>query len=224
MSPGCGRALAAAKRSFAPSPRAARSIWPRRPRDEALRPAAPRSRRPEQRRSRCSGGRSGPSRCPHECRASQTAASRAGPPLAPLRFQPRAHQSRSRHLSSGVKRGSASAQLLAPQPRQRQSGRRALMNIYSERRRAPPPPPWPPIAPVWAVRAESTPARLKVERPVGPGALCPVRPFRCGSVVLFAGRLPEWQSSVLLHELLLRAARFAPREISVEPGFGSAGL
>lgn len=192
MSPGCGRALAAAKRSFVPSPRPTRSIWPRRPRDEALRPAAPRSRRPERPGSGGAGAAAaGAARPAGRTNAALRGRPPAGPGRRSLRFRPRAHRARSRHLSRGVERGSASAQLLAPRPRQRQSGRRALMNIYSERRRAPPPPPRPPIAPVWAVRAEPTPARLKVERPLGPGAACPARPFRCGNVVLFAGCLPS---------------------------------
>lgn len=60
-------------------------------------------------------------------------------------------------------RGSAYAQLIALRPRQRHSGRRALMNIYSERRRAPPPSPAPPISRARAGSGGPAPALLKVE-------------------------------------------------------------
>ncbi|XP_072184232.1 uncharacterized protein [Excalfactoria chinensis] len=159
------------------------------PRDEALRPATPRSRRPGS--GRAGAAAAGAARPAARLNAALRGRPAAGPGRGSLRswFQPRAHRPRSRHLSRGMECGGVSAQLLAPRPRQRQSGRRALMNIYSERLRAPPSPPRLPIAPVWAVRAEPTPARLKVERPVGADAACPARPFRCGQVVLFAGCL-----------------------------------
>lgn len=144
------------QRSFAVSPRAARSRWLRRPGDRALRPRGaglppPRAseRASERWRGRCWGGRSASSRRPalragDRQPAGRPAGPRSSPPSGANR--PPAPPAAIAPPEPRGERGSASAQLLALRPRQRHSGRRALMNIYSERRRAPPPSPRPPIS------------------------------------------------------------------------------
>ncbi|XP_017675676.1 PREDICTED: transcription initiation factor TFIID subunit 4-like [Lepidothrix coronata] len=119
------------------------------------------------------GGRSGSFCRSPERSASRASASRAVLALRLLRLpEPRL---RSRHLSRGSS-AAAPPQVLALRPRQRRSGRRALMNIYSERRLAPPPAPQPPISRARAGDGGRGPALLKVElaRDRGAGGRCSV--------------------------------------------------
>lgn len=101
------------------------------------------------RRGRCWGRRSGSS-CPEPERPTPLAI--ANRPVVALRLLCRRGEpaagcpGRITPPEPRTERGSAYAQLLALRPRQRHSGHRALMNIYSERRRAPPPSPAPPIS------------------------------------------------------------------------------